>query len=497
MPARVSRSPAHAAVRRSRCGRRGDAGVRGAAADRRRGARGRSPPPWSACRHRGGARAARRTPSRRCSATREQARDARATRARRGCPRRRSVSFAGERATRAAVARRVPLSVRAQAAGAVGEPRRDPRRRRAAVRRGLSRGIARSSRRRTWRAGRSGPTRILVEDFVPGAEVALEGLLERRRAARARALRQAGPARRARSSRRRSTSRRRGCPRTAQDAIARVHRAGAARARPARRAGPRRAARATRRGPWLIEIAARSIGGLCSRTLRFGTGHVARGADPAPRAGAGDRLVSSASARPAGVMMIPIPRGGMLEEVRGARRRRARCPHIEDVTISAHHGQDARAAAGGLALSGLHLLARDRPRRGGGGPARGPSPSTVRDPLDSGRRRPVAQRRELGESRHEHRAGVRARLQPAGRRGPGGLFHAGRQLPRHLLRRARGGRRISAPCSSGCSARAATTPGPWRRWSETEACAAAEWTFAYVVSDAIPRSAGRKVRFRA
>ena len=26
------------------------------------------------------------------------------------------------------------------------------------------------------------------------------------------------------------------------------------------------------RGPWVIEIAARSIGGLCSRTLRFGTG---------------------------------------------------------------------------------------------------------------------------------------------------------------------------------------------------------------------------------
>ncbi len=31
---------------------------------------------------------------------------------------------------------------------------------------------------------------------------------------------------------------------------------------------------------------------------------------------------------------------------------------------------------------------------------------------------------------------------------------------------------------------------------ETEECAAAEWTFAYVVSDAIPRSAGRRVRFR-
>ena len=31
---------------------------------------------------------------------------------------------------------------------------------------------------------------------------------------------------------------------------------------------------------------------------------------------------------------------------------------------------------------------------------------------------------------------------------------------------------------------------------ETPTSAAAEWTFAYVVTDAVPRSAGRKVRFR-
>jgi steroid delta-isomerase-like uncharacterized protein len=31
---------------------------------------------------------------------------------------------------------------------------------------------------------------------------------------------------------------------------------------------------------------------------------------------------------------------------------------------------------------------------------------------------------------------------------------------------------------------------------ETPAMAAAEWTFSYVVTDAVPRSAGRKVRFR-
>jgi ketosteroid isomerase-like protein len=31
---------------------------------------------------------------------------------------------------------------------------------------------------------------------------------------------------------------------------------------------------------------------------------------------------------------------------------------------------------------------------------------------------------------------------------------------------------------------------------ETPAAAAAEWTFGYVVSDAVPRSAGRRVHFR-
>jgi ketosteroid isomerase-like protein len=31
---------------------------------------------------------------------------------------------------------------------------------------------------------------------------------------------------------------------------------------------------------------------------------------------------------------------------------------------------------------------------------------------------------------------------------------------------------------------------------ETPAAAAAEWTFSYVVTEAVPRSAGRKVRFR-
>jgi hypothetical protein len=43
--------------------------------------------------------------------------------------------------------------------------------------------------------------------------------------------------------------------------------------------------------------------------------------------------------RPAGVMMIPIPRAGRLQAVRGAEAAAA-VDGIEDVTITAHVGQD-------------------------------------------------------------------------------------------------------------------------------------------------------------
>jgi biotin carboxylase len=90
--------------------------------------------------------------------------------------------------------------------------------------------------------------------------------------------------------------------------------------------------------PVVLEIAARSIGGLCGRTLRFGTGMsleelILRRALGRPV----DSLERERAA--AGVMMIPIPRGGLLEEVRGLDEARA-VPHVEDVTISLHKGQE-------------------------------------------------------------------------------------------------------------------------------------------------------------
>jgi biotin carboxylase len=85
-------------------------------------------------------------------------------------------------------------------------------------------------------------------------------------------------------------------------------------------------------GPWLIELAARSIGGLCSRTLSFGTGMSLE--EIILRHALGWPIASLERERPAAaVMMIPIPRGGILEEVRGLEEARA-VAGIEDVTIS-------------------------------------------------------------------------------------------------------------------------------------------------------------------
>ena len=87
-------------------------------------------------------------------------------------------------------------------------------------------------------------------------------------------------------------------------------------------------------GPWMVEIAGRSIGGLCSTILEFGAGmcleelllrHALRMELPSlERAGGG-----------AGAMMIPIPRAGVLRTVHGVAEAEA-VPNITGVEITIH-----------------------------------------------------------------------------------------------------------------------------------------------------------------
>ncbi len=96
--------------------------------------------------------------------------------------------------------------------------------------------------------------------------------------------------------------------------------------------------RINERGPWVIEVAARSIGGLCSRTLRFGTGMTLE--ELILRHALGKKIESyDRERRPAGVMMIPIPKAGRLRAVAGKEQAEA-VPGVEEVAITAHPGQE-------------------------------------------------------------------------------------------------------------------------------------------------------------
>jgi biotin carboxylase len=176
-----------------------------------------------------------------------------------------------------------------------------------------------------------GPRPFLVEGFIPGVEVALEGMLD---AGRLRVLAlfdkpnpldgpffeetiYVTPSR---------------LPPALQAAIE------AATAEAARalglRTGPIHAElRLNGEGAWIVEIAGRSIGGLCSQVLRFGIDSsleelIVRQAAGLPPGDTAQRD------RAAGVMMIPIPEAGLLREVAGVEEAAA-VPLIESIEITA------------------------------------------------------------------------------------------------------------------------------------------------------------------
>ena len=89
-------------------------------------------------------------------------------------------------------------------------------------------------------------------------------------------------------------------------------------------------------GAWPVDVAARTIGGLCARTLSFGAGMsleeiVLRHAIGAPLESLNRESAAS------GVMMIPVPRAGLLRAVRGVEEAES-APQIESVEIEARPG---------------------------------------------------------------------------------------------------------------------------------------------------------------
>jgi len=113
--------------------------------------------------------------------------------------------------------------------------------------------------------------------------------------------------------------------------------------------------RVNSRGVFVIEVAARPIGGLCAKVLRF-----ERAGDPP--IGFEDFLLRHATGEPtaewqrepgaAAVMMMPIPRSGVLRGVQGVDAARA-VLHVEEIQITAKPDQQLLALPEGASYLGF------------------------------------------------------------------------------------------------------------------------------------------------
>jgi biotin carboxylase len=111
------------------------------------------------------------------------------------------------------------------------------------------------------------------------------------------------------------------------------------------------------RGPAMLELAPRSIGGLCSRALRFPGG---ASLEEIVLANALGRPVAAASrpVRPCGVFMLPVPRPGLLRAVEG-RAAALAVPGITGLTITIPPGQRVRPLPDGDRYLGFIFAAGD------------------------------------------------------------------------------------------------------------------------------------------
>ena len=112
-------------------------------------------------------------------------------------------------------------------------------------------------------------------------------------------------------------------------------------------------------GCWVIEIAARTIGGECARLLELSTGFSVEAL-----------VISHAIGKPlpvehgqqsAGVLMIPIPKSGILRRVEGLLAAQ-KIPLIEDVKISVANGHEVQTLPEGSSYLGFIYASGDTPR---------------------------------------------------------------------------------------------------------------------------------------
>jgi biotin carboxylase len=177
---------------------------------------------------------------------------------------------------------------------------------------------------------------ILIEDYIPGAEVALEALIDDGHLRTLALFDKPDPLEGPFFEETIYVT-----PSRLADAVQRAisDTAAAAAAALGLRDGPIHAELRLPPGePVVIDIAARSIGGLCARALKFGAGIgleelILRHALHMPIE------VAERERRASGVMMLPIPRAGILRRVGGQDVARA-VPGIDEVAITIPIGQE-------------------------------------------------------------------------------------------------------------------------------------------------------------
>lgn len=90
-------------------------------------------------------------------------------------------------------------------------------------------------------------------------------------------------------------------------------------------------------GVWVLEVAARTIGGLCGRLLNLGTGYSLE--ELVLLHATGKRVSAESVDVAAGVLMIPIPGAGILKRIEGLLDAQ-RIPYISEVSIEVRDGYE-------------------------------------------------------------------------------------------------------------------------------------------------------------
>lgn len=176
---------------------------------------------------------------------------------------------------------------------------------------------------------------VLVEGYVSGAEVALEGLLYGGELAVLAIFDKPDPLQGPYFEETYYVTPSRHGAALQQQIIATVKAACAA---IGLREGPVHAeVRLAKSGSVIIEVASRTIGGECARLLAFGTGHSLE--ELVIAHAVGQPLAIKPAAGAAGVLMIPIHEAGILRRIEGITAARA-VPFIEDILISIREGYE-------------------------------------------------------------------------------------------------------------------------------------------------------------